>query len=92
MPAMIRLGQEECAVISTVTTTTVTTVTSAGLAGTLALVAITTLMVLLVQKELVSISPSPRARSLSQRLNVAIIPLAMAFTLVAVVSIASIFQ
>jgi hypothetical protein len=73
--------------ISTVTTTTVSTVTTVALAASLGLIAIVVLLILLIQKEVLSASTSARARSLSRALNVAIVPLLMAFGFIAVVKV-----
>lgn len=75
--------------ISTVTTTTVTTVTTATvtvLAG-LAFFAVLTLLGVLISKEIVSSGQEPRLRSLSRALNVAAVPLLIAFLLIAAVQI-----
>jgi uncharacterized membrane protein len=78
--------------ISTVTTTTVTTVTTGSLAASLGLVAVLTLVVLLVQKELVTANAGPRANTFGQALNVAILPLLMAFALIAIANVAAILR
>ena len=66
---------------STVTTTTVSTVTTVVMAGSLGLVAVVVLLILLVQKELIAVSAGPRARVLVRALNIAIVPLPMAFAM-----------
>ena len=68
--------------ISTVTTSTVSTVTVAALAGSVALVGILVLLALLVQKEFSNSATGGRYRSLSRALNVAIVPLLIAFILI----------
>ena len=64
--------------ITTVTTTTTTIAMTASTAS-LSLIAILTLIGLLIQKEICSGLESPRARNLSQALNVAIVPLVVVF-------------
>lgn len=71
---------------STVTTTTVTTVTTAFFAS-LALIVAVTLVFLLIKKELLSSATHPLAVSLRRALNVAIVPLLLAFGMIAVVSV-----
>ena len=67
--------------ISTVTTSTVSTVTTtAGLAASLGLIAVLVLISLLVAKELSGATDHPGLLRLSRVLNVAIIPLLIAFT------------
>ena len=83
--------------ISTVTTTTVSTIVSStsttstvvslSFAASLALVSIVTLFVLLIQKELVTASEAPRLKALGRTLDVAVVPLLMAFAMIAVHSI-----
>lgn len=73
--------------ISTVTTSTVSTVTTAALAGSVALVGILLLLVLLVQKEFSSSAAGTRYRTLSKALNIAIVPLTIAFVLVLIASV-----
>ena len=69
--------------ISTVTTSTVSTVTTVALAGSLALIAIVVLLILLVQKELASAGSDQRLERLSKVLNIGIVPLLIAFVLIA---------
>jgi hypothetical protein len=80
--------------ISTVTTTTVSMITSTtvALAASLGLIGILTLLSLLIQKELVTAVDSPRARAFGRVLNVAIVPLLMAFALVVVVRVAEVLR
>lgn len=73
---------------STVTTSTVTTVTTAtATAGTLgvslSLIAIVALCVFLIKKEIISSSQASWAQTMSQALNLVIIPLFMAFVMIA---------
>jgi hypothetical protein len=75
--------------ISTVTTTTVTTVTTATvtvLAG-LAFFAVLTLLGVLITKEVASVGQEPRLRSLSRGLNVAMVPLLIAFVVIAAIQV-----
>ena len=78
--------------ISTVTTTTVSTVTSVALAASLGLIAIVVLLALLIQKEVLTASTSPRARALSRVLNTAIVPLLMGFGFIAVVKVLEVLR
>jgi len=80
--------------ISTVTTTTVTTVTTATIAvlGGLSLLAILMLLGMLISKELVSVSDRPRLKAFGYALNVAIVPLLLAFVLVVVVKVAEVLR
>ena len=88
--------------ISTVTTTTVSTIVSStsttstvamlGFATSLALVSIITLLVLLVQKELVTASDTPRLKALGRTLDVAVVPLLMAFAMIAINSVMQVLR
>jgi hypothetical protein len=88
--------------ISTVTTTTVSTIVSStsttstiamlGFATSLALVSIITLFVLLVQKELVTAADSPRFKALGRTLDVAVVPLLMAFAMIAINSVVQVLR
>mgnify|MGYP001274096496 FL=1 len=69
--------------ISTVTTATISTVTTVTIAGSLALVSVLTLLGLLLQKELTTASDSRLARALGRALTIGIIPLLMAFLMIA---------
>jgi chromate transport protein ChrA len=73
--------------ISTVTTSTVTTVTTGAFAGTLALLAIVALLLLLIQKEIVSTSDDARLQAINRSLNIAIVPLLLAFIFTAGVKV-----
>jgi hypothetical protein len=79
-------------VISTVTTTTVSTVTTATFAASFALVSVVTLFALLLQKEVVSSSDSPRLQALGRTLNVAIVPLLLTFAAILVSSIIEVLR
>lgn len=79
--------------ISTVTTSTVSTITTAtatlsGLTGALALVAVVTLLVLLVQKEIVSSRKDGWHREFSKALNIGIVPMVIAFSMILVSRVA----
>ncbi|MCB0059867.1 MAG: hypothetical protein KDE45_22670 [Caldilineaceae bacterium] len=78
--------------ISTVTTTTVTTVTTIALALSVSLIAVVTLLALLIQKEILTAADSPRGRALSRVLNIAIVPLLLAFALIAVVQVSNVLR
>ena len=78
--------------ISTVTTSTVSTVTTAALAGSVALIGILLLLILLAQKELSSAATGKRFKELSKVLNIGIVPLLIAFTLVVVTRIADVLR
>ncbi len=78
--------------ISTVTTSTVSTVTTAALAGSVALIGILVLLILLVQKELASAVEGSRSRLLAKVLNIGILPLLIAFGLVAITRVAAILR
>jgi hypothetical protein len=80
--------------ISTVTTTTVTTVTTATVAviAGLSLLAIVTLFGLLISKEVVSVNNKERWQSFSRVLNIAIIPLLLAFVLIVVMEVLQVLR
>jgi hypothetical protein len=78
--------------ISTVTTTTVTTVAAFATGGALAVVGVLLLLTLLVQKELSSASESRFALALNRVLNVAIVPLLLAFVFIVGVKIFQVLQ
>lgn len=75
--------------ISTVTTSTVTTV---ALAGSAALIGIVFLFMLLVQKEVTTSSEDSRMIRLGKALNIAIIPLLIAFAVLAFTKIAEVLR
>jgi hypothetical protein len=78
--------------ISTVTTTTVTTVAALATPGSLAVFGIVLLLAFLVQKELASASEGRFAYTLSRVLNVAIVPLLVAFVFIVAVKVAEILH
>ena len=65
--------------VSTVTSTTVTTVTLFGISALLGLAAMLMLVTYLVAKELLDASTHQRLRTISRRLNVAVLPLLLVF-------------
>lgn len=75
---------------STVTTMTVTTVTTATLIGSLGLMLIVALIALLIKKEVVSSMDNPRVKAVSKVLNVAIVPLLLAFGMILAVQVAAV--
>lgn len=77
--------------ISTVTTSTVTTVTTA-IAGSVALVGIIILFGLLVQKEVTTASNENRLKRLGKALNIAIIPLLIAFLLIVISRVSEVLR
>jgi hypothetical protein len=78
--------------ISTVTTTTVTTVAAFATGGALAVVGVLMLLTMLVQKELSSASESRFAMTLNRVLNIAIVPLLLAFVFIVGVKIFEVLQ
>jgi uncharacterized membrane protein YesL len=71
---------------STVTTATLSTVSTA-LFASLGLILALTLLVLLVNKEILSNSTHPVAKTLRRALNIAIVPMVMAFAFIAVINV-----
>ena len=73
--------------ISSVTTSTVTTITSvvttSGLAADLALVVVLLFLVLVVQREIVGSASSGRWRTMTRGLNIGLIPIGLAFLMIA---------
>ncbi len=78
--------------ISTVTTVAISAVSSASLGGALALIAIVALLAFLVQKEMIVVTTGPRAKALSQALNIAILPLLMGVGLIVVMKIGDVLH
>ena len=78
--------------LSTVTASTVSAQITAATAGPLALVATLLLIFLLVLKELVSCSDNPRMKNLIRVLEIAILPLLLAFTWFVVTYIAEVLN
>lgn len=69
--------------VLSITTTTVSTVTSTAVFATsLGLIAVLALISFLVARELASVTDAPRLQRFGRGLNVAIIPLLMAFTVI----------
>lgn len=79
-------------ITSTTTTTTTTTTSSLGLSGSLSLVAVVTLLALLIQKEIVTAAPDTRGKTLGRALNTAIVPLLIAFVLIAAAQIVAVLR
>jgi hypothetical protein len=75
-------------VITTVTATTAGAVTTSGFATAAAAIAIATLLALLIYREVVVTGGSGNAPARSRVLNVAIVPLVLAFLLIAGVRLA----
>ena len=73
--------------ISTVTTSTVSTVTTAALAGSVALIGIWVLFVLLIQKEVSTVTTDNRYKLLRKALNVGIVPLLISFILIVIAKV-----
>ncbi len=71
--------------ITTATVTTITSVTStlSGLTDALGLVAVLTFLALLIQKEMLSTASSRLPRAFGRGLNIAIVPLSLAFAMIA---------
>ena len=78
--------------ISTVTTSTVSTVTTPSIVGSITLIVILVLFILLVQKEMAISSSSGQTRRLSRTLNVGLIPLLIAFIMIAMVKAVEILR
>ena len=75
---------------STVTTTTVTTITSVtnvALVASLSLVLIVTLFIFLLQREILVVPGTGRLAAWRKALDAAIVPLVMAFGLIAIVRV-----
>lgn len=75
--------------ISTVTTSTVSTI---SINGSFAVICILILLFLLVQKELVNASGSERTRRLRKLLNVGIVPLLFAFSLIVIIKVMDVLK
>jgi hypothetical protein len=73
---------------TTVTTVTASTVTAMDLSGALALVTAVAALVLLVSKEVAITAGGERVRQWSKHLNVALIPLLVAFAVIVTVQVA----
>jgi hypothetical protein len=75
--------------ISTVTTATVSTITtSVGIATSLGILAVLVLAAFLVTKELAGVEGHPRLQRFSRVLNVAIVPMLIAFSATVVARVA----
>ena len=78
--------------ISTITTSTVTTVTTFALTGSVVLIGIVFLFMMLVQKEVATVSEDNRLSKLGKALNIAIIPLLFAFAVLAITRIVEVLR
>lgn len=78
--------------VSTVTSTTVTTVTLLGLSALLGLAAVLMLTGYLAARELLNASDKGRLRQLARRLNVAVIPLLVVFTVIVGTKVAEVLS
>ena len=78
--------------ISTVTTSTVSTVTTVALAASLGLLAVVALLILLIQKEIASESGGSRLQAYAKILNVAVVPLLLAFVFIAFVKVSEVLR
>ncbi len=72
---------------STVTTSTVSTVVSTLFYGSFGLIVVLTLLFLLIKKEMLVTSGHPMAAKLRRIVNVALVPLLLAFGFIAFVNI-----
>ena len=73
-------------------TTTPFTVNSSALGGSLAVIIALLLLVLLAQKDLTATAKDSRTRKLSRALSIAIIPLVIAFLIIAAVRLMEILR
>lgn len=78
--------------ISTITTSTTSTIASAGLAGSFAFIGVVILLALLIQKEVASGTENKRLERFGKILNVSIIPLLIAFVLIAITKISEVLN
>ncbi len=76
--------------VTTTTVTTVTTITAMGLTAGMGIVAVVGLILLLTTKELVASSGSGTFLRISRFVNVGILPLVLAFTVIVAVKIAEV--
>ena len=76
--------------VSTVTSTTVTTVTLLGLTAVLGMAAVLMLTAFLASRELLGASANQRLRAVAHRLNVAIVPLIVVFTVLVATKVAEV--
>jgi hypothetical protein len=72
---------------STVTTATVSIINSVAILGSLGLVVAVLLLLLLIKKEILTTSARPWVQNLTKVLNVAIVPLLMAFGLIVIINL-----
>ena len=78
--------------ISTVTTATVTIVTTASMTGTITLIGILILFVLLMQKEVATLSSISFMRRLSRVLDVGVYPFLFASMLTAIMKVVEVLH
>lgn len=76
--------------VSTVTVTTVTTIAAMGLIASLSVFAVLILIFFLTSKELLMASNGERKKFIGKTLNISIIPLLLAFTVIVALKIAEI--
>jgi hypothetical protein len=73
--------------VSTVTTSTVSTITTVALAASLGLLLVVALLIFLVQKEIAAEAEGSSAQAFAKILNIAIVPLFLAFIFIAVMKV-----
>ncbi len=78
--------------VSTVTVTTITTIAAMGFAASLGVFAVILLIAFLTSKELLATSSGARQKLLARSLNISIIPLVMAFTVIVALKITEILS
>jgi hypothetical protein len=78
--------------ITTVTTSTVSSITTVSLSLGLAALAVATFAIFLVQKDVLSNSTSEVAVQLRRAINVAIVPLALAFLMAVAAKLVEVFS
>jgi hypothetical protein len=79
-------------VISTVTTSTIGAVAAVTSAATLSMMAVVALLLLLVQKEIASSADDPRLVALAKVLDIALVPVLLAFLFIAAVRVAEVLN
>ncbi len=77
--------------VSTLTTSTVTIVSTA-IAGSVALIGILVLFSLLIQKEVTTATDNERQKRFGKALNIALIPLLIAFILIVIYRVAEVLK
>ncbi len=76
--------------VSTVTVTTVTTIAAMGLVASLSVFAVLMLIFFLTSKELLMASNGERKKFIGRTLNISIVPLLLAFTVIVALKVAEI--